>query len=177
MDNKQVFITIKNDAIERNIANDIYRYLKDGLKLPIHEPIRIILSEEEVMQIKEDEFRNKWKDYPEGDVLRYLLNYEAQEVWAVPCDYMGDETFKILHQLKGNHHIPYMCNHDSIRWKYRDKEQIGRLFEYSDEILLEKWKNGNITFPATIMHTPDSDKENEILKGIILNKEEIKDDK
>lgn len=164
--NDDVYIIIKNDAIKRNIENDILKFLEK--KIEIKNPIELKLTSEQVKAYKDEEWKYKWKEYPTGYILDLVLKYEAQNVLIVPCKYMGEKTFEILHKLKGNHHIPYMCNRDSVRWKFRDKEQMGRLFEYSDDILLEKDENGNISFPGCIMHTPDTKEENEILRKCIF---------
>lgn len=167
LEGNYAYLIIKNDAITRNIDQEILKYLKN--RIIIKEPIRMKLTEEQVKIIKKEEWENKWTEPPTGYILDLVLKYEAQEVLVVPCEYMGKETFKILHKLKGNHHIPFMCNHDSVRWIFRDKNQIERLFEYSDDILLEKDKEGNISFPECIMHTPDSKYENDKLKECLFN--------
>lgn len=164
--NDSVYIIIKNDAIKRNIDKDIIEFLNKNIK--IKKIIKMKLTDEQVKKYKDEEWRNKWFEYPTGYLLDLVLKYEAQDVLIVECEYMGEDTFKKLHYLKGNHHIPYMCNKDSVRWIFRDKKQIERLFEYSDDILLEKDENGNISFPACIMHTPDSIEENEVLKKCLF---------
>lgn len=161
------YLIIKHDAIDRKIDQEILSFLKK--KIPIKEPIRMKLTDEHVKIIKKEEWEHKWTEPPTGYILDLVLKYEAQEVLVVPCEDMGEETYKILHDLKGNHHIPFMCNHDSVRWKFRDKDQIGRLFEYSDDLLLEKKQNGEISFPECIMHTPDSKYENDKLKECLFN--------
>ena len=167
LEGNYAYLIIKNDAITRKIDQEILKYLQDRIK--IKEPIRMKLTEEQVKIIKEEEWENKWTEPPTGYILDLVLKYEAQEVLIVPCEYMGEDTFEILHKLKGNHHIPFMCNHDSVRWIFRDKNQIERLFEYSDDILLEKDKEGRISFPKCIMHTPDSKYENDKLKECLFN--------
>lgn len=164
----KVYIIIKNDAIRRNIVEEILNYL--STKIEIGKPINVKLSEEQVKIIKCEEWKNKWVEPPTGEILKLVLEYEANDVLLVPCKYLGEETFEILHNLKGNHHIPYMCNHDSVRWIFRDKEQFGRLFEYSDDLLLEKDENGNIRFPECLMHTPDTEDENKKLIECIFGK-------
>ena len=166
MKKDDVYLIIKNDAIKRNIANDILEYL--SIRLPIKTPIPMKLSEEQVKIIKKEEWENKWAEIPTGYILDLVLKYEAQKVLVVPCEYMGEKTFDILHKIKGNHHIPYICNHDSVRWIFRDKQQIKRLFEYSDDLLLEKRENGDIVFPECLMHTPDSEEENKKLKECLF---------
>lgn len=166
--NDFAYLIIKNDALKRKIDNDILNFL--AKKIPIKEPIPMKLTEEQVKVIKKEEWENKWNKPPTGYILDLVLKYEAQNVLIVPCEDMGEKTYEILHNLKGNHHIPYMCNHDSVRWIFRDKEQMGRLFEYADDLLLEKRENGDVTFPECIMHTPDSREENEKLKKCLLEK-------
>ena len=161
-----VYLIIKNDVLKRNIEKDVLEFLSK--RIPIKKPIPMKLTEEQVKIYKKEEWENKWAEIPTGYILDLVLNYEAQDVLVIPCEYMGEETFDILHNIKGNHHIPYMCNHDSVRWIFRDKKQFERLFEYSDDLLLEKRENGEIVFPESLMHTPDSKEENKKLKECLF---------
>ena len=161
-----VYLIIKNDAIRRKIDSDILQYLEE--KIRIKKTIRMKLTEEQIKIIKKEEWENKWTEPPTGYILDLVLKYEAQDVIVVQCEYIGEKTFEILHNLKGNHHIPYMCNRDSVRWKFRDKKQIERLFEYSDDILLERKEDGEIAFPECLMHTPDTKEENDRLKECLF---------
>lgn len=166
MEQPTVFLIIKNDAIRRGLTEDIISYLKDHLK--IRRTYAITLTADQVDMLKDQEFRTKWREYPDPYIKRLVLEYEAQPVIVVECDSPPKMPFETLRMIKGNHHIPELCNHNSVRWIFRDKDQYARLFAYSQDILLDRLPDGTVVFPASVIHTPDDMDDNQRIRRILM---------
>ncbi len=147
-----VFI-IKNDAIRRKLSTliieDIKKYL-DILKIK-----NIVLSIEQVIELKKFEWENRWNPPPSDHVKELTCIYEAQQAIALFCMSSNEiDAISIGTELKGKSPLAHLCSPSTIRGKYYDPSIVSRISTDKHGVSLLMDNNRSpISYPPNVIHS------------------------
>lgn len=124
---KNTIFVLKKDTIERNLVEDILEFIKQYYYIKLI--YKTELRKEQLIFLKDLEFKNNWHIYPDWEVMDNILKYEVWEVIALHCEIKSKniDAISFWKKIKWNHHLPHLCSKDSIRWKFCDKRNTQRI--------------------------------------------------
>lgn len=154
--NKYTIFTIKKDALERGIKDNI---IKDISKFYTIENIKEIeVTKKMVAYLKENEWKKNWKPYPSKEVRQLCYNYESGKIIVLLCRINSlKDAIEFGKGLKGRSHLPHLCDKKTIRGKYADNSILNRLYQDKLNISYLMDENGRkISIFPNIMHAVDN---------------------
>lgn len=158
--NRYTIFTIKKDALKRKIANYIIKDIKKFYEIIILK--KVIVSPYLVNKLKEYEWSHNWKPYPSEEIKQLSHKSEAGRTIVLLCRIRNDkfDAIKFGNELKGNHHLPHLCEKDTIRGKYADFSTVKNIFTDSLGVSYICNKNGKkISLVPNIIHAVDNKNE------------------
>lgn len=156
MNNYTIF-TIKKDAIKRGLEKKIIDEISKFYTIKYIRKYKI--TKEMVARLKENEWKKNWKPYPAEEVKQLCYNYESGKNIVLLCKInIPKDAIKFGKKLKGDSHLPHLCDEKSIRGKYADYSIINNLYtdDFNVTYLLDKYGK-KISIAPNIIHAVDNE--------------------